>query len=190
MEDGTLRIDDMEMTGEQLSMALIALDEFDLLKINDFNGRNGYGTCSMVTEFVDIERDEDSEFMQMTISRVSGIPHRGIEEEMLLDYPGELKDIPGFDYEKFCRHMFEDSDPWHFSIDIDYRLTEALYEFSEISGPYKEDSVPENVNVRKVVLETADDNYDVTGMLNEDATNMLFEMCRDYMESNSEFIND
>lgn len=190
MRDGILKVIDMEMTGEQLSMAIQALDELDMLKVTDFNGGRGIGTCSFMTDFVDIERDDRGNFMQMIVSKVSQIPGRGIEDETFLDYPEELKIIPDFDYEKFCFHLFEDDDQWHFDVEVDYRLTEALYEFNEVSGPYFENSVPENITVTKVVLKTGEDDFDVTDFIDEETKKLLLDYCRDYMEENAEFIKD
>ena len=185
-----IKIEDMSFTSEQLSGALIALDELDILLVNDFNSTGvGRGICSFDTVFVNIERDDDGEFKSMKISTVNYIK-RSVEETILLEYPEEFRMIPGLDYKKFCFHMFESDDPMHLDVELDYRLTEGFMFEDAISGPYGEDPAPEDIKVLDIVLKTENDNFNITDILDDDAKHMLFEYCKDYLEEHSEDLND
>ena len=185
-----IKIEDMSFTSEQLSGALMALDELDVLLVNDFNSTGaGRGICSFNTPFIDIERDDDGNFKSMKISTVNYIK-RSVEETVLLEYPEELRMIPGLDYRKFCYHMFESDEPWHLDVELDYRLTEGFMYEDAISGPYGEDPTPEDIKVLDIVLKTVNDDFNITDILDDDAKHMLFEYCKDYLEEHSEFLND
>lgn len=186
-----IKIEDMTLTDDQLSMIIQALDDMDVLTITDYDhSGSGYGTCMFSTDIVDIERDDDEQFVQMTITRVNHTGNRTIDDEILLEYPEELSSIPGIDVAKLCWHLFESDDPWRLNVECAYSLTEALYEFSEISGPYYESARVEELIIKKVILRCEHDDYDVTEMLDEETMRMLSRYCDDYIEEHTEDLKD
>lgn len=182
-----IKIEDMTLTGEQLSMLITALDDMNILKVVDYdNSGSGYGTCIFGMDDVFIERDDNDQFVQMTISRVNVSAQRLIDDEILLEYPEELSSIPDIDTDRLCWHLFESDEPWRLNVECTYSLTEALYEYSEISGPYYEPTHPEKLTVTKVILRCEHDDHDITKLLDADTMKMLTSYCDDYIEEHTE----
>jgi hypothetical protein len=100
------------------------------------------------TDIVDIERDDDEQFVQMTITRVNHTGKRTIDDEILLEYPEELSSIPGIDVAKLCWHLFESDDPWinvltygdgeGFQAPVTYTTTNQMGNYTEVT--YQRDS--------------------------------------------------
>ena len=98
--------------------------------------------------------------------------------------------IPGVDSDRLVWHFFESDDPWLLKVWVSYSVTEALYEYSEITGPYYEAAQPEHMRITQVMLNAEHDDYDITEMLNDEVREMLLEKCRDYIEDNFDSISE
>lgn len=182
----TIKIEDLVFDKEQLSCVINALDDMELLRVEDVSHESaGRISCLIVpaAHLVNVERDDDDEITKIEITR-PGIGHRESEVETLLDIPDELSSIPGVDSERLVWHFFESDDLWNLNVTVSYSVKEALYEYSEISGPYYESASAEDLKIEKIMLIAEHDDYDITEFVDDDVKRILRGYCDDYIAEN------
>lgn len=175
----------------QLSALIMAFDELEVLRAEDWSPSDGECTVSvlvnMSSTFAD---DEDGEYLEkLDIYRYENHYNRRLPvAETHYEIPNEISSIPGIDAESALK-MFTDGEFYQFEVAVNYK-TDYSYYHDDFSNETTKVPLLGEVNLDDVIIHSSEEEKSIMDFLDEEAKKILLEVAEDYLQENFDTLQE